>query len=110
MFAAANQSGSSQTSTPTSSDGATDQTGLTSTTTRTIIIQAANANQPSTTAANDNTPSVAATTCRNQAPIHRLTPRPARLSAVEIRDARRIQSAYPALPIPALSFSDLREL
>jgi hypothetical protein len=36
----------------------TDQSGLSSTTTRTVIIQAANDNQASTTAANDNTPPI----------------------------------------------------
>jgi hypothetical protein len=43
---------------------ATDQNGLTSTTTRTVIIQAANDNQASTTptAANDNAPPLSATT------------------------------------------------
>jgi hypothetical protein len=42
---------------------ATDQNGLTSSTTRTVIIQAANDNQASTTptAVNDNTPPLAAT-------------------------------------------------
>jgi hypothetical protein len=40
---------------------ATDSAGLTSTTTRTVIIQAANDNQTSTTPANDNTPPLAAT-------------------------------------------------
>jgi hypothetical protein len=39
---------------------ATDQNGLTSTSTRTIIIQAANDNQASATPANDNVPPLAA--------------------------------------------------
>jgi hypothetical protein len=41
---------------------ATDSAGLTSTSTQTVIIQAANDNQASTTSANDNTPPLAATT------------------------------------------------
>jgi hypothetical protein len=41
---------------------ATDQNGLTSTTTRTVIIQAANDNQASSTPANDNTPLSATST------------------------------------------------
>jgi hypothetical protein len=41
---------------------ATDSAGLTSTSTRTVIIQAANDSQASTTPANDNTPPLAATT------------------------------------------------
>jgi hypothetical protein len=40
---------------------ATDQNGLTSTSPRTVIIQAANDNQASPTASNDNTPPLAAT-------------------------------------------------
>jgi hypothetical protein len=41
---------------------ATDRSGLTSTSTKTVIIQAANDDQASTTPANDNTPPLASTT------------------------------------------------
>jgi hypothetical protein len=45
---------------------------------------------------------------RNQPPISRSTPRPARASSPDIRDTPDLQSACTALPISAPSFSDFR--